>query len=168
MEGTICSQNTNIQENTEILFSHLNSQGYRTVILIWLILFSSLKSFSFLFDHCVQQPWSYQVSIKQDKSFQKSRNIQRSSEERSQTSLIHPVLDGVAKSHKSSPVLRTLISPGPTNSSQSHSVEQHASPPTPDFFFSQSRQCGIVIRYKLKVYFLPFSNYTALWQHYSV
>lgn len=30
-------------------------------------------------------------------------------------------------------------------------------------FFPQSRQCGIVIRYKLKVYFLPFSNYTALW-----
>lgn len=41
-------------------------------------------------------------------------------------------------------------------------VQHHAAPP-PQIFFPQSRQCGIVIRYKLKVYFLPFSNYTALW-----
>lgn len=30
-----------------------------------------------------------------------------------------------------------------------------------------STQYGIVIRYKLKVYFLPFSNYTGLWELYS-
>lgn len=41
-------------------------------------------------------------------------------------------------------------------------VQHHAAPP-PQIFFPKSRQCGIVIRYKLKVYFLPFSNYTALW-----
>lgn len=48
----------------------------------------------------------------------------------------------------------TLISPGPTNSPQSHSQSRNTLHPHPRFFF-QSRQCGIVIRYKPKVYFLP-------------
>lgn len=149
------------QETPKILF-HLSNSQANQIVTIWLSLSLSVPKETLLFiwsvctSNCINGlvlSWTSHC-----RRGETSRDPQKK-----HTSWMHPVLDEGTKA-PTSPFLSTLISSRPTTSPGSHSQSSKELHPHPRFFFFfQSRQCGIVIRYKLKVYFLPFSNYTALW-----